>query len=60
MYNQGICFFCDDCAVVVISQEFENEIIQRVLGTFKNEKEIINDILEGRNVFDICDERGNF
>ena len=58
--NPGDLIFIDDCSLVVIFQKFEKEVIERVINTFKNEKEIINDILEEKNISDICDIRGNF
>lgn len=58
--SPGDLIFIDECAMVVIYQAFEDEIIKRVLKTFKNEKQIINDILEERDVSDICQNRGAF
>lgn len=52
--------FIDENAMVVIYQKYENEIITKVLQTFKNEKNIINDILEKKNVHQITKERGAF
>lgn len=58
--HPGDLIFIDECALVVLYQKYESEIISRVLKTFKNEKDIISDILENRNVFDICEKRGAF
>lgn len=58
--NPGDLIFADECAVVVIYQEYENEVIERVIGNLRNEKDIINDILEKKEVFQIVLERGAF
>ena len=58
--HPGDLIFIDECALVVIYQEFESEVITRVLNTFKNEKDIVADILENRKVSDICSDRGAF
>ena len=58
--NPGDLIFADECAVVIIYQKYENEVIKRVLGTFKNEKDIINDILEKKAVSQIILDRGAF
>lgn len=56
----GDLIFIDECAIVVIYQKYEKEILERVLQTFKNEKDIISDIVSEKNVYDICNERGSF
>lgn len=58
--NPGDLIFVDENAVVVIYKKYEQEIINKVLQTFKNEKNIINDILDRKNVFQITKERGAF
>lgn len=58
--NPGDLIFMDDCSMVVIYQKYEKEIIERVLHTFKTEKSIVNDILDGHNVDDIVDRNGAF
>lgn len=58
--NPGDLVFIDENAMVVIYQKYEKEVIDRVLQTFKNEKNIVNDILEQKNVHQITKERGAF
>ena len=58
--NPGDLIFMDDCSMVVIYQKYEKEIIERVLNTFKTEKSIVNDILDGHKVNDIVDRNGAF
>jgi len=52
--------FADECAVVVIYQKYEEEVISRVLKTFSNEKDIVMDIMENKEVEAIVEERGAF
>jgi len=52
--------FIDRSAVVVIYQKYEKEVIERVLNTFKNERDIVADILDEQDVAKICDVRGSF
>ncbi|MDR2341583.1 MAG: hypothetical protein LBD84_00885 [Campylobacteraceae bacterium] len=58
--NPGDLIFADECAVVIIYQKYEKEVIRRVLNTFNNEKDIIDDILNGENVTHIINNRGDF
>ncbi|MBR1605157.1 MAG: cytidyltransferase [Alphaproteobacteria bacterium] len=58
--NPGDLIFADECAVVVIYQKYEDEVISRVLDIFKNEKDIVNDILQKKHIKRIIEERGNF
>lgn len=58
--NPGDLIFIDKCAMVIIYQTYEEEIIERVFNTFKNEKDIITDILEKKSVAEITKERGDF
>ncbi len=58
--NPGDLIFADECSVVVIYQKYEKEVIQRVLETFRNEKDIINDIFEKKAVQQIIIDRGTF
>ena len=58
--NPGDLIFVDDCSVVIIYQKYEKEVIFRVLETFKNEKDIINDIFKGEHVEKIVSDRGAF
>lgn len=60
MINPGDLVFIDECAMVVIYQKYENEVIDRVLNTFRNERDIINDILNKRHVNQIMNDRGAF
>lgn len=52
--------FIDECAMVVIYQENEQIVIDSVLEKFKNEKSIITDIVDRKDVEDIISERGEF
>lgn len=58
--HPGDLIFADECAVVIIYQKYEEEVIDRVLKTFHNEKDIVSDIINGAKVFDICKQRGSF
>ena len=58
--DPGDLIFADDCAVVVIYQKYEREVIDRVIGTFRNEKDIIDDILNKKEICQIICDRGNF
>ena len=58
--HPGDLIFADDCAVVVIYQKHEAEVINRVLQTFHNEKDIVADILDQKTAYDITSQRGNF
>lgn len=58
--NPGDLIFADECAVVVIYQKHEKEVIERVIGTFRNEKDIVNDILDKKEVAQIVIDRGAF
>lgn len=56
----GDLIFIDKCGLIVIYQTYEQEILNRVFNTFKNEKDIITDILEKKNVIEITKTRGAF
>lgn len=58
--NPGDLIFIDECSMVVIYQEYEKEIIERVLKTFKTERQIAINIVEQSNVKEICDKYGAF
>lgn len=58
--HPGDLIFADECSIVIIYQKYEKEIIARVLETFRNEKNIINDILEKKSVNQIVSDRGAF
>ena len=58
--HPGDLIFADDCAVVIIYQKHEDEVINRVLQTFHNEKDIISDILDTKHVKQIINDRGAF
>ena len=58
--NPGDLVFIDECALVVIYQKYEQEVIDRVLNTFRNERDIIEDILNKKHVNQIMNERGAF
>lgn len=58
--HPGDLIFADESSVVVIYQKYEKEVIKRVLETFINEKNIINDILEKKEISQIVNERGAF
>lgn len=52
--------FIDSCSMVVIYQKYEREVLDRVIKTFKNEKDIVSDILDNQDVNEICNNRGSF
>lgn len=58
--NPGDLIFADNCSVVVVYKKHENEILERVLHTFKNEKDIVNDIFNKKEVGNIIENRGAF
>ncbi|MDR1554831.1 MAG: hypothetical protein LBS39_02250 [Campylobacteraceae bacterium] len=58
--NPGDLIFADECAVVVVYQKFEKEVVERVLNTFHNEKNIVSDILHNKHTNDIINNRGAF
>lgn len=58
--HPGDLIFADECAVVIIYQKYENEVIERVLNTFHNERDIIADILNTKHAFQIVKDRGAF
>ncbi len=58
--NPGDLIFADECAVVVIYQKYEDEVIERVVGTFRNERDIVHDILDKKDVNQIVHDRGAF
>lgn len=60
LINPGDLVFVDDCAMVVIYHKYEDEVIERVIGTFQNEKEIVNDILRRKSIEQIVNLRGAF
>lgn len=60
LITPGDLIFMDENAMVVIYKKYEQKILASVLETLKNEKNIICDILEKKNVFEITKERGAF
>lgn len=52
--------FADQGAVVVIYKKYEDEVINRVIQTFKVEKSIIEDIVKGVNQKEIVNKNGAF
>lgn len=58
--NPGDLIFIDDCSMVVIYQQYEDKVLERVLNSINNEKNIINDILHEKDTKEIIKERGNF
>lgn len=52
--------FADQGAVVVIYKKYEDEVINRVIQTFKVEKSIIEDIVKGVSQKDIINNNGAF
>ena len=58
--SPGDLIFIDDCAVVVIYQEHEAEVISRVCKTFASEKEISSDIMHGLGTDNIVANHGDF
>ncbi len=58
--NPDDLIFIDDCSMVVIYQKYEDKVLERVLHSINNEKNIINDILHEKDTKEIIKERGNF
>lgn len=58
--NPGDLIFIDDCAIVIIKQKYEQEVIERVIKTYIVEKDIVLDIINNVDVEDICNNRGCF
>ena len=58
--SPGDLVFIDDCAVVVIYQKHEAEVISRVCKTFASENEISADIMHGIGAERLVAEHGNF
>ncbi len=58
--NPRDLIFIDECAMVVIYQKYESEIIQRVLKIVQNEKNIVNDIICNKSIDEILAVRGAF
>ena len=56
----GDLVFVDECAMVVIYQEFESEVIQKALQIFNIETNVINDILNNEKIEKIIDKNGTF
>ena len=56
----GDLIFVDDCAVVVIYQKHEEEVISRVCKTFACESEISSDIMHGIGTENIVANHGDF
>ena len=58
--SPGDLVFIDDCAVVVIYQEHEAEVISRVCKTLASENEISSDIMHGIGTDSIVANHGDF
>ncbi|MCD7780766.1 MAG: hypothetical protein LUH05_08870 [Candidatus Gastranaerophilales bacterium] len=58
--SPGDLIFADECAIVVIHQKYENDVIERAIKTYTNEKNIITDILNQKQVDAILSKRGAF
>ena len=56
----GDLIFADECGVVVIYQKYEKEILETAIKVFINEKNIISDILDQKQVKEIMAKRGAF
>lgn len=52
--------FADQGATVVIYQDFEEEIINKVLNSFKTENNIVGDIMKEKKVEELIDSYGSF
>lgn len=70
-YNVPVCIkgvtiypddlvFSDDDGIVVIPKDLEIEIITKAIGAISNEKDIIHNILLGRDTSDIIKKYGLF
>lgn len=58
--NPQDLIFADECALVVIYKKFENEIFDFVFNKYANEKNIVNDILQFKDINEIKNVRGEF
>lgn len=56
----GDLIFIDDCAMVVIFQKFEKEVIQRVLQIYSTEHNVIKDIALNEEIEQIIKKNGAF
>ena len=52
--------FIDDSAMVVIYQEYEQEVIERALNIFNTEINVVKDILNNKKIDDIIQSNGTF
>ena len=60
MVSPDDLIFVDDCAMVVIYKDYEEEILNKVMDIISNEKDIINDIWSNVDVNKIIENRGSF
>lgn len=58
--SPGDLIFMDDCSMVVIYRKTEKNILDRIIKTINNEKNIVNDILTNVDTKEIIRNRGNF
>ena len=58
--SPGDLIFIDNCSMVVIYQDSEKEVLDKILEIITNEKNIINDIYSYKDPKEILKSRGNF
>ena len=58
--SPGDLIFADECAVVVIYQEFEKDVIKKALQIFNVETNVIKDILNNEVIENIINKNGTF
>lgn len=56
----GDLIFADDCSLVVIYKQTEQIVMDRIIHSLNNEKNIAKDILQNLDVHTILNNRGNF
>ena len=58
--NPKDLIFIDECSMVVIYRNTEQEVLKRLIHTVDNEKNIVNDIYCNKNIEEIVANRGTF
>ena len=58
--SPGDLIFIDSCSMVVIYQKFEREVLDRVLGIYCTENNVIKDIVLNKEVGQIVENNGAF
>jgi regulator of RNase E activity RraA len=58
--NPGDLIFIDDVSIVILHKKYEEEILNRIMHIIENENNITVDIMNDKDIMDICKTRGNF